>query len=71
MADLKARVAKVPGISDLETSDKAANPAVSIRLSNDMAADLGITVQQIGATLRPLLAGDTDQPLAWPGRPEL
>jgi hydrophobe/amphiphile efflux-1 (HAE1) family protein len=55
----KAQVAKVPGIADLETSDKAANPALSIRLNNDAAADLGITVQQVGATVRPLLAGDT------------
>ena len=30
-----------------------------MRLNNDAAADLGITVQQVGATLRPLLAGDT------------
>ena len=54
-----AKVAAVPGIADLETSDKAANPALSIRLNNDAAADLGVTVQQVGATLRPLLAGDT------------
>jgi hydrophobe/amphiphile efflux-1 (HAE1) family protein len=54
-----AKVAKVRGIADLETSDKAANPALSIRLNNDVAADLGITVQQVGATMRPLLAGDT------------
>jgi len=53
------KVAKVPGIADLETSDKAANPALSIRLNNDAAADLGISVQQVGATVRPLLAGDT------------
>ncbi|MGC1816250.1 MAG: efflux RND transporter permease subunit, partial [Casimicrobiaceae bacterium] len=53
------RVAKVPGITDLETSDKAANPALSIRLNNDAAADLGITVGQVGATIRPLVAGDT------------
>ncbi|MGE5171012.1 MAG: efflux RND transporter permease subunit [Rudaea sp.] len=53
------KVARVPGIADLETSDKAANPALSIRLINDAAADLGITVQQVGATIRPLLAGDT------------
>jgi multidrug efflux pump subunit AcrB len=53
------KVAQVPGIADLETSDKAANPALSIRLNNDAAADLGITVQQVGATIRPLLAGDT------------
>jgi len=53
------KVAQVPGIADLETSDKAANPALSIRLNNDAAADLGVTVQQVGATIRPLLAGDT------------
>ena len=54
-----ARVAKIPGIADLETSEKAANPALSIRLNNDAASDLGITVQQVGATIRPLIAGDT------------
>ena len=53
------KVAKIPGIADLETSDKAANPALSIKLNNDAAADLGVTVQQVGATIRPLLAGDT------------
>lgn len=58
-ADFAAKVAKVRGIADLETSDKAANPAVSIRLNNDVASDLGISVQQVGATVRPLLAGDT------------
>jgi hydrophobe/amphiphile efflux-1 (HAE1) family protein len=53
------KVGKVPGIADMETSEKAANPALSIRLNNDAAADLGISVQQVGATVRPLLAGDT------------
>ncbi len=53
------KVAKIPGIADLETSEKAANPALSIRLNNDAAADLGVTVQQVGAMIRPLLAGDT------------
>ena len=57
--DFKARVAKVPGITDLETSEKTPNPALSVRLNNDAAAELGITVQQVGATLRPLINGDT------------
>ncbi len=52
-------VAKVPGIADMETSEKAANPALSIRLNNAAAADLGISVQEVGATVRPLLAGQT------------
>jgi len=53
------KVAKVKGIADLEISEKAAAPALAIRLINDNAADLGITVQQVGAMVRPLLAGDT------------
>ncbi|HVS55853.1 MAG TPA: efflux RND transporter permease subunit, partial [Casimicrobiaceae bacterium] len=57
--DFALKVAKVPGIADMETSEKAANPALSIRLNNDAASDLGISVQQVGATVRPLLAGDT------------
>jgi len=57
--EFAAKVAKVKGIADLETSDKAANPALSIRLNNAAASDLGVTVQQVGATIRPLIAGDT------------
>ncbi|MCC6870248.1 MAG: efflux RND transporter permease subunit [Burkholderiales bacterium] len=57
--ELKARLATVPGIADLELSEKPANPALSVRLNNAAAADLGITVGQVGDTLRPLLAGDT------------
>jgi hydrophobic/amphiphilic exporter-1 (mainly G- bacteria), HAE1 family len=59
IAKFAEEVAKVPGIADMETSEKAANPALSIRLNNDAAADLGISVQQVGATVRPLLAGQT------------
>ena len=57
--EFAAKVAKVPGIADMETSEKALNPALSVRLNNDAAADLGISVQQVGATVRPLLAGET------------
>ncbi len=59
MKDFAAKVAKIPGIADLETSDKAANPALAVRLNQAAAADLGITVQQLGSALRPLLAGET------------
>ncbi len=57
--ELKTRLATIPGITDLELSEKPANPALSVRLNNAVAADLGITVQQVGDTLRPLIAGDT------------
>ena len=57
--DFAEKVAKVPGVADMETSEKAATPALSIRLNNDAAADLGVTVQQLGSSIRTLLAGDT------------
>jgi hydrophobic/amphiphilic exporter-1 (mainly G- bacteria), HAE1 family len=57
--EFAAKVGKIPGIADMETSEKALNPALSIRLNNDAAADLGISVQRVGATVRPLLAGET------------
>ncbi|HET7032007.1 MAG TPA: efflux RND transporter permease subunit [Casimicrobiaceae bacterium] len=59
ITEFAAKVAKVPGIADLEISEKAKQPALSIRLLNEAAADVGITVQQVGSTIRPLLAGDT------------
>ena len=57
--EFAVKVGQVKGIADMETSEKAAAPALSIRLNNDAAADLGINVQQVGSTVRPLLAGDT------------
>ena len=59
ITEFAQKVSKVAGIADMETSEKAAAPALSIRLNNDAAADLGVTVQQVGAMVRPLLAGDT------------
>jgi HAE1 family hydrophobic/amphiphilic exporter-1 len=57
--DFAQQVAKVPGIADMETSEKAAAPALSIRLNSDAAADLGVSVQQVGQTIRTLVAGET------------
>ena len=59
IGEFAQEVARIPGIADLEISEKAASPALAIRLNNSAAADLGITVAQLGATVRPLLAGDT------------
>ena len=43
---LMAKLAKVPGIVDLETSVKPGNPALSIAAQQRRGARLGITVQQ-------------------------
>jgi len=48
----------VPGVVDLESSLKANKPTVALNLDRGLAADLGVGVNQVAATLRPLLAGD-------------
>ncbi len=52
-------VAKIKGITDLESSERGANPTLAIRINNELASDLGLNAAQIGQALRPLVAGDT------------
>jgi len=52
------KMAKIKGITDLESSLKANNPAITMKVNNELASDLGLTVQQIGNAVRPFVAGD-------------
>jgi HAE1 family hydrophobic/amphiphilic exporter-1 len=56
--DLMARLAKIPGIADLESSEKTANPTLAVRINNELASEMGLTNARIGGALRPLIAGD-------------
>jgi multidrug efflux pump subunit AcrB len=56
--ELMAKLAKIPGIADLESSEKGANPTIAVRINNELASELGVTTARIGAALRPLIAGD-------------
>jgi hydrophobe/amphiphile efflux-1 (HAE1) family protein len=56
--DTMAKMAKIKGIVDLESSLKANNPAITIKVNNELASDLGLTVSQIGSAVRPFVAGD-------------
>ncbi|MFZ6870620.1 efflux RND transporter permease subunit [Undibacterium sp. Di27W] len=53
------KMAVIKGITDLESSLTGANPTVLVKVNNELANDLGLSVQQIGAALRPFVAGDT------------
>ena len=55
---LMARMAKIPGIADLESSEKGANPTIAVRINRELASDLGLSNERIGRALRPLVAGD-------------
>jgi multidrug efflux pump subunit AcrB len=52
------KIGAVNGITDLENSLQAANPAVIIKVNPAVASDLGLNVERIGATLRPFINGD-------------
>ncbi len=56
--EARRRLARIPGLVDLDSSLRPARPTVDLRIDRDLAGDLGVGVERIGATLRPLLAGD-------------
>ncbi|MCH8619908.1 efflux RND transporter permease subunit [Undibacterium sp. TS12] len=57
--DVMKKIAAIKGITDLESSLTGANPTVLVKVNNELANDLGLSVQQIGSALRPFVAGDT------------
>ena len=52
------QMVQVKGVVDLESSLKDPKPTLSMTINRAMASDLGLSVNQIGNVLRPLLAGD-------------
>ncbi|WP_018151088.1 efflux RND transporter permease subunit [Leeia oryzae] len=58
-AQLEARMQRIPGMVDIESSMSEQKPMISLDIKRDQASDLGIGLAQIGNTLRPLVAGET------------
>ena len=48
----------IDGLEDVASSLDAAQPVLGVRINREAASDLGVSLQQIGATLRPMLGGD-------------
>ena len=55
---LMDKMRTINGVKDIEYSQEGANPATILKINNELASDLGLSVQQIGAALRPFVAGD-------------
>ncbi|MGZ5181453.1 MAG: efflux RND transporter permease subunit [Ramlibacter sp.] len=53
------RIRPIPGLVDLDSSVKPDKPTVQVQVRRDAASDLGLSVGQIGAALRTLVAGQT------------
>ncbi|SEA55978.1 efflux RND transporter permease subunit [Acidovorax soli] len=49
----------IPGLVDLDTSAKPDKPVIALDLQRDAASDLGVSVAQLAASLRTLVAGTT------------
>ncbi|KQW36302.1 efflux RND transporter permease subunit [Rhizobacter sp. Root404] len=55
---LQDKMAKIKGITDLETSVKPGLPAYAVRIRADAARELGLTPTQLAASLRSFVNGD-------------
>ena len=53
------RLRAVPGLVDLDTSAKQPKPVIEVILRREAASDLGLSVGQVSAPLRTLVAGQT------------
>jgi len=56
-AQVMQAMREAPGAVDVESSDEANKPQLSVELKRELASDLGIGIAQVAAALRPLLAG--------------
>ena len=57
--DALARLRDVPGLVELKSSLEGRKPEVLVDVNRELAAQVGLSVGQVGATLRPVLSGET------------
>ncbi len=55
---LMDKLRAVKGVVDIEYTQEGANPATVVKMNDELASDLGVSIQQVGAALRPFVAGD-------------
>ncbi|MDD5028395.1 MAG: efflux RND transporter permease subunit [Rhodoferax sp.] len=53
------KIRNLPGLVDLDSTLKPDKPTLDVQVHRDIASDLGLSVAQIGSTLRTLVAGQT------------
>ncbi|TXT33476.1 MAG: hydrophobic/amphiphilic exporter-1 (mainly G- bacteria) HAE1 family, partial [Comamonadaceae bacterium] len=53
------KIRNIPGLVDLDSTLKANKPTLDVQIKREVASDLGLSVAQIGSSLRTLVAGQT------------
>ena len=56
--DFAAKIAKIPGTTDIELSYKPGLPTYAVRVKPGAARELGLTAQQLAANMRAYVTGD-------------
>jgi HAE1 family hydrophobic/amphiphilic exporter-1 len=56
---VRQRISNIPGLVDLDSSDKPNKPTLNVALAREAASDLGLSVGQVANALRLLIAGQT------------
>ncbi|HLH77110.1 MAG TPA: efflux RND transporter permease subunit [Candidatus Binataceae bacterium] len=63
---LEAKMARIPGITDLRIAEPLDYPAIDVHVDRARALEMGITMQQVASSLLTTLSGDTLlQPNFW------
>ena len=57
--DLAAKLREIDGLADVTTTLDDPQPTLGIRIDREAASDLGVSLQTIGNTLKPMLGGQT------------
>ncbi|WP_185983670.1 efflux RND transporter permease subunit [Aureimonas mangrovi] len=57
-AEITGALRAIPGAVEVESSIEDERPTLAVRLRSEAASDLGVSIQEIAETLRPLIAGD-------------
>jgi hydrophobic/amphiphilic exporter-1 (mainly G- bacteria), HAE1 family len=57
-AQLRKQVEKIPGVVDIDSSYEGGLPELQVNIDRQKAADLGVSVGDIAATMRTLVQGD-------------
>ncbi|HEY1091986.1 MAG TPA: efflux RND transporter permease subunit, partial [Burkholderiaceae bacterium] len=57
--EVQARMAQIPGLVDMDSTLKPDKPTVDVEVKREAAADVGLNVNALAASLRTLLAGTT------------
>ncbi len=57
-AQVTEKLSHIQGLTDIDLSLKEAKPTVEVKLNRELTAQAGLSLERIGAALRPLIAGD-------------